>query len=460
MIRIDKQLGRYFSLVSMSSVILITLLANIGMNVFFTMYLRQSQQSEDAAIADYVTELLIDDGVLDDTDLMSIEHYAFTMSSEVIVENRKGEVILSTREPLHADDLDRSAYLDNEKFSYKEYAYGSQEAGTAKIVIGRAKSIFAASPDRDFFITINLIYLLAGVISMIFRYFLQKRVAGKFLRPILAIQGNAKLIENGEFTSVKDVGSDTIELDELSKSITNMAMRLEEQELLRKRLTSDISHELRTPLATVNSHLEAFIDGVWEPTTERLVLLQDEIRRLTNLIKDLGDLSYMESGEIRLTLKEANLTTFLTGLVENFEPLFISEGISLTAEVEEDVFILCDSDRLNQVFINIIANSLKYTNEGGYVRVLLKRSETFAEVTVCDNGIGIPKEDIPYVFERFYRSDLSRSRETGGKGIGLTVSKALVEAHGGRISIDSMPGEGTTVKITLPALPGKAMENP
>lgn len=454
MIRIDKQLGRYFSLVTISSVILITLLANLGMNVFFTRYLRQSQQSEDAAIADYVTELYMDDGVLDETDLMSIEHYAFTMSSEVIVENEEGEVIMSTREPdgSGGSDLERSAYMDNEKFSYKVYEYGQNGEGKAEIVVGRAKSIFAASPDRDFFIAINLIYLLAGIIAMIFRYFLQNRVSGTFLGPIIAIQGNAKLIENGAFGAVKDVDSDTIELDELSRSITNMAMKLEEQERLRKRLTADIAHELRTPLSTVNSHLEAFIDGVWEPTTERLALLQDEIRRLTSLIKDLGDLSYMESGEIRLSKKEVNLSEFLTGLVENFEPLFLSEEISLSAEVEENVYALCDSDRMNQVFINIIANSLKYTNPGGYVRVMLKRKGNFAEVKVADNGIGITKEDIPYVFERFYRSDRSRSRETGGKGIGLTVSKALVEAHEGEISIESSPNEGTIVKIILPAL--------
>jgi signal transduction histidine kinase len=453
MIRIGRQLGRYFALVTMTSVILITVLSNIGMNIFFTMYLRDSQKSEDIAIADYATELLHEDGLLDETDLMSIEHYAFTMSAEVIMEDFAGNVIMSTREPSEVPDgeLDRSDYMDLEKFGYKEYTYGTMETGEGRIVIGRPKSIFSASPDRKFLIAINLIYLAAAGISLLIGFFLRRRVSGMFLDPIYSIQENAKYIEEGNFRGVMDVETKTIELDALSRSINNMALRLEQQERLRKRLTSDIAHELRTPLSTVNSHLEAFIDGVWEPTPERLTLLQDEIRRLTNLIKDLGDLSYMESGEISLAMKEISLSGLIANVVENFEPLFVSDGKNITSDIEEGIITKGDSDRLNQVFINIVANSLKYTNTGGNVSVALKIEGESAIVTVSDDGIGISSDDIPFVFERFYRSDRSRSRETGGKGIGLTISKALVEAHKGIIGIESTDGKGTTVNVSIPA---------
>lgn len=453
MIRIGRQLGRYFALISMTSVLLITVLSNIGMNIFFTMYLRDSQKSEDIAIADYATELLHEDGVLDDTDLMSIEHYAFTMSAEVIIEDTDGKVIMSTREPVVPPDgvTDRADYMDADKFEYKEYPYGNEGEAEGTIVIGRPKSIFSASPDRNFLITINLIYLAAAGISLVIGLLLRARVSGMFLTPIYSIQENAKYIEEGNFRGVMDVETNTIELDALSRSINNMALRLEQQERLRKRLTSDIAHELRTPLSTVNSHLEAFIDGVWEPTPERLSVLQDEIRRLTNLIKDLGDLSYMESGEISLAMKEVRLSNLIANVVENFEPLFVSDGKTITSEIEEGIITKGDSDRLNQVFINIVANSLKYTNQGGHVTVSMKLEGETALVCVADDGIGISADDIPFVFERFYRSDRSRSRETGGKGIGLTISKALVEAHGGRIWIESRDGEGTKVNISLPS---------
>lgn len=453
MIRIGRQLGRYFALLSMTSVLLITVLSNIGMNIFFTMYLRDSQKSEDIAIADYATELLHEDGLLDDTDLMSIEHYAFTMSAEVIVEDTDGKVIMSTREPSIPPDgpVDRTDYMDTDKFEYKEYPYGNAGEVGGTIVIGRPKSIFSASPDRNFLITINLIYLAAAGISLVIGLLLRARVSRMFLTPIYSIQENAKYIEDGNFRGVMDVETNTIELDALSRSINNMALRLEQQERLRKRLTSDIAHELRTPLSTVNSHLEAFIDGVWEPTPERLSVLQDEIRRLTNLIKDLGDLSYMESGEISLAMKEVRLSSLLANVVENFEPLFASDGKTIIADIEDGIITKGDSDRLNQVFINIVANSLKYTNQGGHVTVSMKMEGEAAVICVADDGIGISADDIPFVFERFYRSDKSRSRETGGKGIGLTISKALVEAHGGKIWIAIRDGEGTKVNISLPS---------
>ena len=208
-----------------------------------------------------------------------------------------------------------------------------------------------------------------------------------FLQPIYEIRENAKHIEHGRYSLVEDVDSDTVELDELANSIQNMAMRLEKQEELRKRLTSDIAHELRTPLSTVNSHLEAFIDGVWEPTPERLVLLQDEIRRLTSLIKDLGDLSYMESGEIKLTMEVVNLSELIENVIESFEPLFISDEKVINTDIKKDVFVHGDSDRLNQVLINLISNALKYTNQGSTVNVVFKEEDGKAEFIIKDDGI-------------------------------------------------------------------------
>lgn len=448
MMRIGEKLGRYFSLVSLSSVLLITVLSNIGMNVFFTTYLRSAQESDDQAIAEYTRELLSEDGSLDEQDLMSIEHYAFTMKAEVILEDEEKKVILSTREPVDENGNidDRVNYMDPETFSYREYSYGEERT----IIIGRSKSIFSASPDRNFLLTINFIYLVSAVMSLFIGMLLKNKIKGNFLRPIYAIQDNAKRIEEGKYQLVEDVDSDTMELDELAGSIRKMAIRLENQEELRKRLTADIAHELRTPLSTVNSHLEAFIDGVWEPTPDRLMLLQDEIRRLTSLIKDLGDLSYMESGQARLVMKKINLSELTADIMEGFEPLFLTDDKTIHADLCEDVFVFGDADRLNQVLVNIISNALKYTDQGSTVAVTLRKRKEQAELIIKDDGIGIDEKDLPYIFERFYRSDLSRNRSTGGKGIGLTIVKSLVEAHKGTIRVESGRGKGTTVTIALP----------
>lgn len=454
MMPIGTQLGRSFRWVALTSILLITVLSNLGMNLFFTEYLRAARKTEDQAIAAYTEELTREDGRLSEDDLMSIEHYAFTLKAEVILEDPSGLVLMSTREPMNGTPGDRSTYMDPTMFSYREYPFGSGESQKGIVIVGRPRSIFNAPSDRRFLIVTNLIYLLAAVLSLLLGRFLRDRLKNKFLEPIYAIQENARIIEQGGYSQVAPVASDTIELDELARSIQSMAQRLDEQDHLRKRLTSDIAHELRTPLATISSHLEAFMDGVWEPTPQRLALLQDEIRRLTNLIRDLGDLSYMESGETQLTRDPVDLTQLIHNLIENFEPLFHSDEKVLTHQVREAVTVFGDRDRLNQVFINLLANALKYTNRSGRVGITLDQTDGMALVTIEDDGIGIGEADLPFIFERFYRSDRSRSRGTGGKGIGLTIARAVVEAHDGTIEIASAPDQGTRVTVKLPLLEG------
>ncbi len=453
MMPIGQQLGRSFRWVALSSILLILILSNLGMNLYFTNYLRSARQTEDQAIAAYTEQLRSDDGTLDVDDHMSIEHYAFTAQAEVILEDPNGHVVMSTREGYSPQtSSERSQYMDLNGFSYREYPLGPAGAqGT--LIIGRPKSIFSAPSDRRFLLMTNLIYILAAILSLLLGRYLRDRLKDSFLKPIYAIQANARTIEQGDYSQVREVTSDTNELDELARAIHSMAKRLEEQENLRKRLTSDIAHELRTPLSTISSHLEAFMDGVWEPTPQRLALLQDEIRRLTNLIRDLGDLSYLESGQLQMTMKPVDLSQLLTSVMGNFEPLFQTDQKDLQGNLETGVLISGDRDRLNQVFINLVANGLRYTNPGGTVTLTLTTTPAEAHVTVADDGIGIASADLPFVFERFYRSDRSRSRGTGGKGIGLTIARAVVEAHGGHIHIDSAVGKGTRVTVTLKRLP-------
>jgi signal transduction histidine kinase len=269
----------------------------------------------------------------------------------------------------------------------------------------------------------------------------------KFLQPIYLLKENAKLIEAGKYKRLIEVNTNTFELHDLSLSVKNLAEKLDYQEGLRKRMTTDIAHELRTPLATIQSHIEAFIDGIWKPDNEKLSVIHDEIIRLAKLIKNLSDLAVVENDDIKLHKEELNLSKLLINITENFEPLFNTKNIQLNMDIQDDVEFTGDVDKLNQVFVNILSNAYKYANENGQVNVKLSKSKDKLSITVEDNGIGIPKEDIKNVFERFYRSDISRSRGTGGTGIGLTISKAIVEAHDGRIWIESEVGRGTKVII-------------
>ncbi len=272
-------------------------------------------------------------------------------------------------------------------------------------------------------------------------------IARKFLNPIYRIKENAKFIENGKYKNLKEVKTNTYELNDLSISIKELAERLDYQQTLRKRMTSDISHELRTPIATIQSHIEAFMDGVWNPDIEKLSIVHSKVTRLTKLIKELSDLSIIESDEIKLSISKLNLSALLDNSFESFEPMFMSKNISLDKQIQSNVELAGDKALLQRVFVNILSNAYKYTNENGCVMVTLEDVKDIIKITVKDSGIGIPKEDIKHIFERFYRSDLSRNRGTRGTGIGLTITKGLVEAHSGSVRIESEEGKGTIVIV-------------
>jgi signal transduction histidine kinase len=280
---------------------------------------------------------------------------------------------------------------------------------------------------------------------------MSKYVTGKFLHPLLIVKRNIQLIAGRGNKTLEPIASRTTEIEELAQATVELSRALAEQDKLRKRLTSDVAHELRTPLATLQSHLEAMIDGIWEPTPERLSYCYDELIRLTRLISDLNELSVIENDRVQLNISDVNLTKLLNDMVENFQPLFSEKNITFTSYLQENIQVTGDKDRLKQIFVNILSNAFKYTQEQGSVNVELAAEKDRVIVTVRDTGVGIPGQDLPHIFERFYRGDLSRNRQSGGAGIGLTIAKALIEAHDGSLEIESEHTVGTIVKIALPS---------
>ena len=447
MTRISRQLGKYFIFVAMLSIGFITLVTNISINLFFSDYIKETRSRDDLKVVQYVEQVYGDSNGLAPQSLMSIMHYAYSEAVTIRLRDIQNNIIWSSGTPETMHDMMRGKEDNDSSLSFRSYPlnYKGNKIGT--IDVGRPRSIISSIEDKQFLRTINSAFAVAFLFSLIIAIVYSSRISKKFLKPIYLIKENAKLIEDGKYKKLYEVITNTYELHDLSLSVKELAERLNYQDALRKRMTSDIAHELRTPLSTLQSHIEAFMDGVWAPDIEKLSIVYSEITRLTKLIKELSDLSIIESDEIKLNKSEINLSELLSNIVESFEPLFISKNIHLHKEIQGDIQFLGDEDRLNRVFINILSNACKYTNEDGDVRVSLEQLKDVIRVTVEDTGIGIPKEDIKHVFERFYRSDLSRSRGTGGTGIGLTITRALVEAHGGRVRIESEVGKGTKVII-------------
>jgi len=215
-------------------------------------------------------------------------------------------------------------------------------------------------------------------------------------------------------------------------------------------MSADVAHEFRTPVATLQSHLEAMIDGIWKPDTQRLKSCHEEVLRIGRMVGDLEKLARYEGENLVLNKELFDIAELIKIIVQNFESDFKAKGVELKFESIKQK-ILADRDKVSQIIVNLLSNALKYTPEGGTVGIELSVSDREVKIIVRDNGSGISAEDLPYIFERFYRADKSRNRSTGGSGIGLTIAKSLVEAHNGKIEVKSELGKGTEFIVSLPS---------
>ncbi len=335
--------------------------------------------------------------------------------------------------------------------AYQEETYPINVDGqrVANVNVGYYGPYFYSDTDIQFLKGLNTFLLIAAAISLLACLLLGTFIAKRLTQPIASVIDTAGRIAKGDLGSRITEQSSTREISELTESVNSMAQELSDQELLRKRLTADVAHELRTPLATLQSHMEAMIDGIWEPEPKRLVSCHEEILRLSKLVGELETLSLYDSESLELHKEQVEVSALINRIVLNFENGFQMKGVALEF-AEREAWVNADRDKISQVLVNLVSNALKYTPEGGHVHIEVGETETDVSICVSDTGIGIPQDDLPYIFERFYRTDKSRSRTTGGSGIGLTIAKSIIDAHGGKISVKSEPGRGSQFTVTLP----------
>jgi signal transduction histidine kinase len=244
--------------------------------------------------------------------------------------------------------------------------------------------------------------------------------------------------------------SEIPELNQLGSSFNRMARGLENVEKRRRELISDLTHELRTPLTVVRGYLEELADGSIEASPELYTRLVRETRRLERLINDSQELSKAEAGYLPINLQAVNLYPLLESLVARFSDQLFDEGPILIFDCSTDLpLVIADLDRTEQILVNLLSNALRYT-EKGYIRLCAWRENNYLWIAVVDTGVGISGEDLPYIFERFWRADRSRCRYSGGTGIGLAIARRLVELQGGTIQVESELTKGSILKFSLP----------
>jgi len=327
----------------------------------------------------------------------------------------------------------------------------NQQVGT--IIVIPSGIIDNSSPSGEFLASVNQAILSSAAIAGVIAVILGGLLFFQITSPLRKLRRAASAIANGDLQQRVDIRSRD-EFGELGSTFNRMAESLEDAEQQRKHMVADVAHELRTPLAAIQATLEGMQDGVLPLDREQIDALHEETDLLNRLVGDLRLLSLADAGQLQLERQIISPVDFLLRVAERAKPHFAAKGVDLETDIPDDLpTVMIDADRMAQVLNNLINNALRYTPAGGKIILKAARSGRWMQFLVMDSGSGISAADLPHIFDRFYRGDKSRSRASGGSGLGLAITKQLVEAHDGRIEVQSPTnpdGSGTTFRISLP----------
>ncbi len=458
--KLSTQLSVGFVLIVLITVSLISLTANILIHQQFEKYVAKQQKafSEELAEAlapqynsstgewnlDYIHGFgmyALNDGYIiklydkEENVVWDAENHDMTLCHQVMQE-------ISTRmEEKHPE-------LDGEFLTYR-YNLNQHNNTVGYIDVSYYSPYYLNENDFRFLDSLNQILFIVGISSIVGAAIAGVILARRLSVPIAKATEITGEISEGNYAIRFESTVRTQELTELCNAVNHMAESLERQEAIRRRLTSDVAHELRTPVANVSSHLEAIIEGVWEPTSERLQNCYDELGRISNIICDLEKLRQIEDENMILKKEPVDLLELSQAVQSAFEQELEKKQLTCTVTGESSV-VHGDQKRLHQAIFNLVSNAIKYSTAGGSIHILVCDEAETATLIIEDQGIGISKKDLPLIFERFYRTDRSRNRKTGGAGIGLTIVKAIIQAHDGKINVESNEGCGSRFIVSLP----------
>jgi len=318
------------------------------------------------------------------------------------------------------------------------FASGGMTGG----MMGTAEQAFLDRVNRAVLLT----GLAAGVVALLLGFIIFRGITA----PLSRLTYAAHAVAAGDLAQRVQIRSGD-EVADLGTAFNSMAENLERSEQLRREMTADIAHELRTPLSVIQGNLEAVLDGVYPADVEHIQPALDQAQLLARLVEDLRTLALAEAGQLSLDRQPTDPVELVKRVVASFEPNATGKRVALSVDSPPSLpRIQADGQRIAQVLTNLLGNALRYTPENGRVGVQLRAEARSVLVAVTDTGPGISTDDLPHIFDRFYRADKSRSREGGGSGLGLAIARSIIAAHGGRIWAESKTGQGTTLAFTLP----------
>ena len=445
-----------FVLVTLVGVSTVALLANRSASSQFHRYLVRSEMTGWGSLADDLAAYYERQGSWDGVEVV------FGYAGGPGQPGRgRGQMRGGGASTLLADGQGLVVYDSQGRYVGETLSRGEQEQAVSLQSGGQTVGFLLAAPpgwgqlqpqEQSFLDQINQALLLAGVLAGALSILLGLGFSRGLTAPVARLTAAARCIAGGDLSQrVPETGS--AEMAVLGRAFNQMAADLGKAEELRRNLVADLAHELRTPLSVIQGNLRAILDEVYPLEQAEIAVLYDETRLLSRLVDDLRELALAEAGQLRLERQPVAPSDVVNRAVAAARAQASARGIALRADLQENLPLVdVDPQRIEQVLGNLLNNALIHTPSGGEVVVTVRmRGGEFA-VSVRDSGEGISPEHLPHVFERFYRADRSRSRATGGTGLGLAIVKQLVEAHGGRISVESQVGQGAAFTFTLPVV--------
>jgi signal transduction histidine kinase len=375
--------------------------------------------------------------VVEDASSITGTHIILTDAYAVVIADSEGEL------------LGQYYYNPDSPGSPITMPWTAETVGQVYITLDPEAEPYVA-PLRRLSESINRFLLLGGAVAIVIALILTFVLSRRLSSPIGVLANAARRLGRGDLSQrVQFKGKG--EVGELAQAFNSMAADLEHAEQLRRNLVADVAHELRTPLSNIQGYLEAIRDRVMKANAATIRSLNEETALLSRLVDELQELSLAEAGELKLVYQAEDIANVVKQVVTSWQPQVAAKEISLSLDLPDNLpLVNIDRQRVNQVLYNLLENAVAHTHKGGTINVAATNQGDWVEVCVSDTGEGIPAEDLPNIFERFYRVDRSRARATGGSGLGLTIAKRMVEAHGGQITVQSEPGKGSSFSFTLP----------
>ncbi len=439
--KMNKKIGITFIIVIVViNLISLTLMNKLNHNSFSS-YIENEEEEVIYTITNYIKEDFLNPNInLPKT----LDDYSDTENVYIKISSNGRTIYESDSVRQHMGMHNMSMHMNkNQAYREREVELNVDNI-TLNITIGQLTQSINSTSAVTFINQLNFSHLISFIISLVIAIIATLIISNHFSNPIMLLNNNLKHISKGSYSKFEDIKSSTYEINQLNISSKQIKNSLQEQEMIRETLITNLSHDLRTPLTVIKTNLEGMSDGLIEINRENLEIASNRLDRIISIVKQLDQLTNISDEDIKQST--ANISEETLATIELFNSEAKTKNITINSDIEEDLLLYINIDYYNQIIQNLISNAIKYNKQDGEINISLFKNKEKIHLIIEDTGIGIEESDLPYIFDRFYRCDKSRFLDNSS-GVGLAIVKSLVQLNNGDINVRSEYGVGTTFDV-------------